>query len=498
MSDFFLALRDSVGMDLYRPILLFLEFRDYLSLYQASRSLKEILGKVETWHQSELTGNKALTAIFHDKKNVMLTGLGGTGKSYTFGRIVHHAKQLKIRHQITSTTGISSSLVEGVTVHCFFGIGLYKRVESLLKTFVGQGKSSELKKRLNELDLLLIDEVSMLGAKTLEILDFVARLYREDSRPFGGLQLVFSGDFYQLPAIREKRVFTSPLWKKLNIETYEFQASVRHKNDLTFHRLLSRLRTGSLLLCDRNLLAQRSDLVIPEGTMRLYSTNLEADSYNQERFKAHEGPESSLQAFDQALALLVVDKKRTFVPTLLITPAALRSALQKQLMRLPTLLMLKPGAQYYITANLDPANGILNGKACRFVNLKFIGGFPVAVVTLAPDYKETYDIYPITRRYQYFIKDGSSAGQEVYLRRTQIPLKLGYAMTIHYAQGATLDKAFIDCSRIRTCAQMYVGASRVRCLDDLYIKGFQGKKYKPSDQVQNYYEELKKTGRVNH
>lgn len=484
----FIDLYRSTGYDVLDSLLACMDWPTFLALMKTSASTHAILRGCGSWQQSHWEGNRALNTIFRQRRNVFLTGGGGVGKSHTVGRIMHHAKALGLKAACVSTTAASAALIGGITLHSFFGIGLYKNMSSFLASPRGIAASkggNDTAKAIKELDILVVDEVSALGANVLALADYVARKAKGRELPFGGLQIVAVGDLYQLPPVREKRAIGSHIWRELDLLLHEFTHSVRQSGDLRFRHLLHRAREGHLTPGDRIMLAEREDLALPEGITYLYSTNMETKAHNRQEYDKVDAEESILPAIDMAMEYippLAPNMAGKWEPTIAVTVDQLRADLKKQLYRLPTKLRCKQGAQYYITCNINQNEGIINGAACTLLGIEFDVVYgEVAKVRLHKS-GNVVIVPPVRNSFRTLVD-----GKTYALRRDQIPLKLGYAMTIHYSQGATLDKAYMDYTRVNSCAQFYVGLSRVRDIGSLYLKGFSGKRFVASQEVRTYY-----------
>ena len=478
----------ATGGDVLDQILGRLSWRDFLNVAKTGLSLHRILQGSETWKQSHWEGNRTLDCVFRHRRNVFITGPGGVGKSYTLSRIRHHARVNGLKCVFSSTTACSAALIGGVTVHSLFGTGLYKNLSSFIDSKRGLGASNgtgKVANLLRTIDILVIDEVSMQGERLLEILDFIARRARRSELPFGGMQVIFSGDLYQLPPIQEKRAFLSPVWRGLRLVMHEFCHSVRHAGDLQYHRFLSRMRQGDMIPQDRLLMASREGLVVPDHAIRLYATNVEAAEHNEREYARVEGSETVIRANDVAVVYekaIPPARRGRWEATGAITTDTLIEELHKQLYRFPTLLRLKRGAQYYITYNINPNEGLINGASCVFEGMGQGARGPVVMVRLNSDPSKLHAI-PSVKTTTRHIVDGTTYG----LCRSQYPLKLGYAVTIHYSQGATLTCAYMDASKVTSCSQFYVGLSRVPSLECIYLAGASERAFKASPQVKRFY-----------
>ncbi len=418
-----------------------------------------------------------------------MTGPGGTGKSYLIAKLLETlSPTMKIA--ITAMTGCAALLLGGgagsvkgraraKTLHSWAGIGLGKEpVGELVKRIKKSGRA--LKDWVTT-DLLIVDEVSMLTADLLEKLDTIGQHVRGSSRPFGGIQVVFMGDFFQLPPVvrgtgedvGKHFAFTSPRWNTVIERTVHLTEIVR-QSDPVFQDLLNAVRKGELSPGHLEILEARKGLPWKDKEIRptlLFSRRAEVDTINGANLKALEGqrvtwkartvidadaPSKALNLEDGDImrAIELMDREAAYEPE----------------------LTLAVGAQVMLVTNLDMDSGLVNGS--RGVVVKFVG----------PEVSP----YPVVRflngREQTIMEAGWEVDGFKGIKRTQVPLRLAYAVTIHKAQGATLDCALIDIGmRTFEYGQAYVALSRVRSLDSLYVWDVNPKAVKAHPRVSEFY-----------
>jgi len=414
-----------------------------------------------------------------DRKNVFITGSAGTGKSYLLKYLVEELKQQKNhlnepkRVGICAPTGVAAVIVGGSTLHSFFGIGLGTgSVSNLLNKI---SKSSAAKKRIDETDVLIIDECSMLSSDLLEKLDLVTREIRSNGNfresPFGGMQIIAFGDFFQLPPVykdagrRDRHwrpfCFDSPVWSDLGLSenVIELKEVQRQENE-NFVSLLNKVRVGEVQDSDikelnsRCLVSDTNPLPI-DGIVptRLYVLNKDVDSENECRLAELNSEEIVCEA---------IDKWRESMP--LGTLAAAKKKMKDSLsMEMPDEVRLKIGAQVMLTRNKDLDKKLVNGS--RGVVERFVDdgeGFSVPVVR--------FDCGLVTRISPVESVRYNTDGGKGCLVRMQVPLKLAWAITIHKSQGSTLTRALLDISSAFEYGQCYVALSRVKCLEGLWLE----------------------------
>ena len=403
-------------------------------------------------------------------KNVFITGHAGTGKSYILSKLKEKIPKLTI----TSTTGMAAVNVRGQTLHSWAGVGICNRpIEQTVEKIL---KKSSTKNQIQKCKILAIDEISMLDIKTFEYVDAVLRQIRANDEPFGGIQVIFIGDFFQLPPVEngtseQKYCFKSKLWEKLDLYTVLLTKNYR-QNEENLIRALSDMRVNSLTDKDIALLKTReckNDDV--QNALHIFATNFEADNYNNSKFNKINSKEYKLLAFDG------ICKGKELVPT----PTNTRE--ENILKRIDVTcnaekcISLKIGARVMLLINLDFKKGLINGSCGEvqeidddYILVKFDNG-EIAKIT-----KHDFEFYN---------------NEKLIALRRQFPLRLAYGITIHKSQGMSLDKLVVDCSRIFEKGQTYVALSRIKTLEGLYLRNFDPAKVMVDDKVVKFYDELR-------
>ena len=410
-------------------------------------------------------------------QSVFLTGPGGVGKSYLINTIVNELTKSGRRVATTALTGCAALLLgpQAKTIHSWAGIGLGKEPASTLIASIRKYNFKAVR-RWCLTNTLIIDEISMLTPELLEKLNTIAIAFRRDSKPMGGLQLIFVGDFFQLPPIYETSqsffAFESPIWSKLELKPIQLTQIVR-QTDMQFQTVLNESRLGKLSQASIDTLKTRcldSWQKLKIRPTLLFSRRMEVEMINERNLRALKGDLKTYEAktvFDASLESgLMKDSP----------------VIQKAVLKLDRCapykvnLELKVGAQVMLIYNIDPTNGLVNGS--RGV----IEGFTDKSLPLVL-FKGTSLAIPIGETtWQSDEVDG--------LKRSQIPLILAYAVTIHKCQGATLDSALIDIGPSTSeVGQAYVALSRVKSLDSLYIYELDASAFKAHPKVKRFYEE---------
>lgn len=427
----------------------------------------------------------ALHAV-RNGKNIFLTGAGGTGKSHTIRAIVTWAQAAGLRVAVTALTGCAALLLGtgAKTLHSWAGIGLAREAPHELAEAVKRNRRAA--RRWIDTQLLIIDEISMMTPELLEKLDLVARRIRKrPDLPFGGLQVVFAGDFCQLPPVQKgseelRFVFDCDAWRIIVQETVELTQILRQR-DPVFQQLLNEARMGALSLESIKTLEERMNLPWQENEIRptlLFTRNAEVDAINRKNLDALDGER---RRFD--VQTVVMDKAPVGGAMRLASPddPDVAIALEKLDTDAPydPALTLVEGAQVMLIVNMDQDRGLVNGS--RGVVTGFTpGGLPL-VRFLATAANGSI----IVDRQNWWLNDYEGIG------RSQIPLRVAYAITIHKSQGATLDSALVDIgSSTFEYGQAYVALSRVQTLFGLYVWKLDPRKIRAHPAVVAFYQRL--------
>src|SRR3989344_1285621 len=385
-----------------------------------------------------MTQREALN-ILEMGHSAYLTGEAGTGKTYVLNIFIAWLRQHGIDPAITASTGIAATHIEGTTIHSWSGIGIRERVSSFELEQMEQKKL--LWRRFESARVLIIDEISMLSGEFFNMVDQVCRHMKRNDMSFGGMQIVCSGDFFQLPpvareGVRPSYAFESESWRQLSPVTCYLTQQFRHE-DNTFHSILSAIRRGQVTGEVREKLRNRQGLSLAEERQitRLFTHNVDVDALNEEQLARLKGKE---ELFHMQTA-----GRKQYVEQLI------RGCLA------PERLRLKKDAEVMFVKN-EQNFQYVNGTQGRIAG--FERGYPV-VRTRAGD---TIRAFPVSWRRE---EDG-----KVLAEITQVPLRLAWAITVHKSQGMTLDEADIDLGRSFVPGQGYVALSRVRALTGLYLR----------------------------
>lgn len=417
-------------------------------------------------------------AILESGANVFLTGAPGAGKTYILNEFIRRSRSRGARVALTASTGIAATHINGQTIHSFSGIGVANVLtDSLIKRI----KPSR-KRAIEAVDILVIDEISMLHAWMFDMVDQVCRIMRRDPRPFGGLQVVISGDLYQLPPVSTRAqnlellqsnpeyvesrqayaqagrdpegfVTQSLVWPQLNPQVCYLTEQHRQDNGELLN-VLTHIRQGAVDSRDELILGTRVGITPREEdvTVRLFPVNKQADQLNDARLDALDEDEHVFTATSSGQASLVEQLKKNMLA--------------------PKLLRLKTGAAVMALRNdadKQYVNGSL-GTVTGFVS-ESKGGWPIVSfengnrVVMKPQSWDMMD------------------GETVLASVSQVPLRCAWAITIHKSQGMSLERAAMDLSRTFAPGMGYVALSRVQSLEGLYIAGINSRAYSVSDEA---------------
>lgn len=432
-----------------------------------------------------MTQSEALR-ILKTGANVFLTGEPGSGKTHTVNQYVSFLHSCGISPAITASTGIAATHVGGMTIHSWSGIGIRSFLSAYDLDTIASNK--RVVDRVSKAKVLIIDEVSMLSANTLEMVDAVCREVRRRSDSFGGLQVVFVGDFFQLPPIVRKETvlensneemfefiegqekpsknfaFGSSSWQRANpIVCY---LSEQHRqDDKTFLDFLGAVRRGEIEEFHHELLKERFSKVSSKGGItELYSHNADVDRIND-------------------LELAKLSGEPTFFRMQGTGPERVVLGLKKSCLS-PENLKLKIGARVMFTKN-DVSGG-------RFVNgtLGTISGFA----------KESH--HPLVQTFQGRTIEAEPTewrvedGRRIIAKVTQIPLRLAWAITVHKSQGLSLDSAHMDLSNCFEYGQGYVALSRVRSFAGLSLAGINARALEVHPEIKERDEYFRAASKV--
>lgn len=385
---------------------------------------------------------KAL-AILKSGRNVFLTGSAGTGKTHVLNTYIRYLKQRKIAVGVTASTGIAATHLQGLTIHSWSGMGVRSTISP--GELAHMATKKYVQETLEKVKVLVIDEISMLHRTQFELVNTILRYFKQNDQPFGGIQIVVCGDFFQLPPVsqyqensKDKFSFMSPLWVETDFVICYLTEQFRQSHTSLPH-VLNELRNNQISQTSIDLLQSRN--IVPENTQitQLYTHNADVDDINQ-RY---------LQAIHQKAHLFKA--KATGNKQLI-------EGLYKSILTSRELILKKGAKVIFVKNNYE--KGYVNGTLGTVVAFND-EGFPVV------ETQEKKNIVADPQDWEIRNETGKKLAGV-----SQVPLQLAWAMTVHKSQGMTLDEAQIDLSKTFERGQGYVALSRLRSIEHLYLTGF--------------------------
>jgi ATP-dependent DNA helicase PIF1 len=443
--------------------------------------------------------NPGQTAAYNDilqGKSIFLTGPGGTGKSFLIKEVYN---ALPTQTALTAMTGCAALLLhsKAKTLHSWSGIGLGTDAVPLLVGKIKKSRRATL--RWLKTDTLVIDEVSMMTPDLFEKLEEIARTIRRNQRPFGGLQIIMVGDFYQLPPVSKGQdtdfVFESPLWSKLGLITHDLTQIVRQKDE-AFQTILNQARCGQLTKESLKILKRRMNLDYKSMEIQpsmLFTRRAEVDTINMNHLRK-------------------LGDRKTYLATTIFNPLTQTQGLTKdspeviqaiqgldKVAAYSVELTLAVGAQVMLLTNMNPGAGLVNGsrgvvigfeRPTKDEDKEFVMVRPSDVLFPVVKFKSCTQII---QHHDWEVPDMPG------IKRQQLPLKLAYAITIHKAQGATLDCALIDVGgRTFEYGQAYTALSRLKDMESLFIHDIAVDAFRAHPKVVEFYAKTTTTTTTHH
>lgn len=433
--------------------------------------------------------------ILKTGQNVFLTGSAGSGKTYTLNQYINYLRARRVPVAVTASTGIAATHMNGTTIHSWSGIGIKDELSD--RDLTNLSRKQFLADRLKDTAVLIIDEISMLHAKQLNLVNQVLKHVRKNDAAFGGIQVVVAGDFFQLPPIgskgesnREKFAFMSEAWldAKFHIcylSEQHRQVSEAANGGLDLDDILNQIRRQEVTFEAIAALEATYDQDVDIKRTRLYTHNLNVNKINDKELAALEGETMRFEATATGDSKLVETLKKT--------------------VRTQDDLVLKVGAKVMFIKNnseLGVSNGTM-GELIGFAAVKIDDSKDTSDDLIEDtaqdaiakntknkakkdkeskekpkDKKPTTQKMPVVRLNsgreviaepeEWIIEDETGDVLASYL---QVPLCLAWAITIHKSQGMTLEAAEIDLSRTFELGQGYVALSRLKSLAGLQLLG---------------------------
>lgn len=395
-----------------------------------------------------------LLELVEDKRNILVTGQAGVGKTYLLNQLRDELDKNGVNYELAASTGIAAINIEGTTVHRMFGLGIASSIDDykqrLNNKIIHFPMVRKAHQRIQQAEVIIIDEISMISAKTFELLHHVCREAMGSNDPFGGKQIILFGDFLQLPPINDDFAFETDLWNYAAFETLNLTKVYRQQNE-EFIKVLSKIRVGDVDEEVSDFLKGRIvNNIDTENITKLYGNNKSVDKENSRLLNKLEG------------------ESETYVAEMGSNKAIARKMIT------PEELTLKVGAKVMSTANHD--------------ELDYVNGSIGTVTEINPKYVMVDFDNGAEEKITYHTWEEHD-GEKVVGKFKQIPLKLAYAITIHKSQGQTIDgELCIDLGGIFEEGQLYVSLSRVRDPNKLYLVNPKSNIIKTNQKAKEFYD----------
>ena len=381
--------------------------------------------------------------ILKSGKNTFMTGSAGTGKTYVLNQYIRYLKERKIYPSILAPTGIAASHLGGQTIHSFFSLGIRDQIdEEFLDSLL---KKKNLQTRFATLIVLIIDEVSMISPAIFTAMDLILKGFKKSALSFGGVQVILSGDFFQLPPVSRNNpskrfAWQSPCWRELDLRTCYLEKKFRQDDDDIIH-ILDEIRSGLITQKTHDLLESRfhQELSIEFTPTKLYTHNIDVDRINLQELDALPSPAHIFKSENTGSKANI---EKIFKTSLVLEDMTLK----------------KNAIVIFIKNNQEL--GYVNGTT------GMVTGFDKD--TKMPIVKLSNNRLIDVARENWVVENAKG---EVSAKVSQLPLRLAWAITIHKSQGMTLQSAEIDLSKTFESGQGYVALSRIKSLQGLRLMG---------------------------
>lgn len=397
-------------------------------------------------------------------KSVFLTGPAGSGKTFVLNQFIKLARSDGKSVAVTATTGLAASHLGGTTIHSWAGIGI---LDDVPRGFL-EHMSKTRREIIAKSDVLVIDEISMLHDYRLDMIDTVCRLVKEKPDvAFGGIQVVMSGDFFQLPPVTRGDaraggfVVYSDSWRELDPVVCYLEDQYRH-DDVDLKGILDAMRIGGIRRGHVEMLMERGNIDPDDENMtELYTTNVDVDKVNLKRLEELSGDEYTYT--------------RSTTGSQQSVDSLQRSILASEKLR------LKEGAFVMAIKNAQDKKYV-NGSLGVVVDFEDVTNYPVV------EFKNGRRLTVIPEIWEQ--RDGDKKRASI----SQVPLRLAWAITVHKSQGMTLDAARMDLSKAFVEGMGYVALSRVKNLQSLYLSGLNKMAIRVSDDAVQIDKSLRRKG----
>ena len=392
--------------------------------------------------------------ILKSGQNIFLTGSAGTGKTFLLNEFIKYLKKEKIKVSITASTGIAATHLGGITIHSWSGMGIERKLDD--KQIKRLLRKEELRERIKETKILIIDEISMLDSERLDLLDRICKAIKEPFLPFGGLQIIMSGDFFQLPPVDRERegikfAYDSQAWEQADTKVCYLDKQHRQQDDFEFVNILDRIRENKAGEDVLNKLKTRlyKKISCQIKPTKLYTHNANVDAINSFELSKIQEKEEKYYMISEGQDELINFLKKSCLA--------------------PEILSLKIGAVVMFVKN-NFNRGYVNGTLGKVIDFDK-NGWPIIETKSGKKIIAAPTSWKIEKN------------NVILASIKQIPLRLAWAITVHKSQGMSLDAAEIDLSKSFERGMGYVALSRVRRLDGIKLMGINQMALRVSQQI---------------
>jgi ATP-dependent exoDNAse (exonuclease V) alpha subunit len=437
-----------------------LNYKDEIEEYpEINLLLNDMVNSIEETH--DLNDEQLLCYnLAKSKKNLLITGSAGTGKSTILKAIISYYKRNNINIGITASTGIAATLINGITLHSYLKIGINnKPVDELYNDLVNRKNKKDYNKLL-KLEVLIIDEISMIDNVLFSKIAAYLSLIKQIKKPFGNVQIILCGDFFQLPPINNTYCFMSKIWKKLKIHTIELKIQMRQIEDKHFQNILENIKhnniTDEIYEELEKLKYNKIDNDIKPTI--LYSKNIDIDKINNNEFN------KLIKNYNYKTYIFPIEYDKE------------NKKISNYIKKLDnTEITLCKGLQIMITHNIDINNKIVNGTRAIIKEIDY----PNIII-------QTINNQTYTISYVKYINEFDNDIEYNY-----IPIKLAYAISIHRSQGVTLDYIQLDLGdSIFEYGMSYVALSRAKKLNSICLTNLSRNAFKINDLVIEFHNSI--------
>ena len=404
--------------------------------------------------------------------NTFLTGPPGSGKTFLVNKYIEYLRKNGVAVSITASTGIAATHMGGVTLHSWSGLGIREELDD--QEVRGICEKGYLRSRIKSTSVLIIDEISMIKASQFEAVNKICQYIKRSSRPFGGIQVVCSGDFFQLPPVEKdnkeiKFINEADAWKQMEMKICYLDEQHRTK-DKKLHKILNHIRDNETekskeLLFDTLKNAKDLNKVLT----KLYTHNIDVDSINYSELAKIKGKEYFYQMSLRGNPVVADILKKSCLA--------------------PEKLALKKGAEVMFIKNNFEA-GYVNGTQGKVVGFA-AGDLPIIKTQDGKKITVTYADWTVEEP----ATPSLSNEKPIVAGISQIPLRLAWAITVHKSQGMNLNSAEIDLSKCFLEGMGYVALSRLKSLKGLRLMGINNLAFcvnKRALEVDKYFKKLSK------